>query len=86
MFNLFSLKVFSSIYDPYKHLFSLWKKWSHVQAAPAIFGPKLKQKVHFIHSQVFTVVGLKILAHVSVVYHVLSMSSGALKNHPKQKH
>ena len=33
MFNLYSLKVFSSIYDPYKPFYSL---------APAIFGPKLR--------------------------------------------
>jgi len=30
MFNIYSLKVFSSIYDPYKPFYSLGKQWSHV--------------------------------------------------------
>ena len=54
MFNLYLLKVFSSICDNNKPVYSLLNQWSRVEAAPAIFDPKLKQK-GAAYTRVFTV-------------------------------
>ena len=54
MFNPYLPKIFSSVCDNNKAVYTIWKQWSHIEAAPSIFGAKLKQK-GAAYTQVFTV-------------------------------